>query len=196
MGPPFHARQPGLISVPAADELRRRDGSSIRGIHTSRRPRPCSGAGLTRPMGSMPAAVMNVPRRGGDVLPGGWRRTDRQTDRQTESTVPVPPRPLFCTESKKKLSVIVTVISVHNIISPASTILLLYQCVQQCSEQRPPKGRPVRSQRRNFLTEECTWCKNQIVLEQGDVTYDGKWYHATCWGRPEPESIPIRTASV
>jgi hypothetical protein len=38
---------------------------------------------------------------------------------------------------------------------------------------------------RNFLTEECTSCKSQMVLDDGDVTYDGKWYHATCWGRPE-----------
>jgi hypothetical protein len=34
---------------------------------------------------------------------------------------------------------------------------------------------------RNLLIQTCESCGNEIMLDAGDVTLEGKWYHAACW---------------
>ena len=34
---------------------------------------------------------------------------------------------------------------------------------------------------RNLLIQECASCGNEIILDAGDVTFGGRWYHAACW---------------
>jgi hypothetical protein len=34
---------------------------------------------------------------------------------------------------------------------------------------------------RNLLVQTCESCGNKIILDAGDVTFGGRWYHAACW---------------
>ena len=34
---------------------------------------------------------------------------------------------------------------------------------------------------RNRLVEKCESCGGVIAVDDGDVLYDGKWYHGRCW---------------
>jgi hypothetical protein len=33
----------------------------------------------------------------------------------------------------------------------------------------------------NLLIQTCESCGNKIILDAGDVTFGGRWYHAACW---------------
>ena len=33
----------------------------------------------------------------------------------------------------------------------------------------------------NMLVQRCALCLNDILLDAGDVTFGGEWYHASCW---------------
>jgi hypothetical protein len=41
---------------------------------------------------------------------------------------------------------------------------------------------------RNLLIQTCESCRNEIMLDAGDVTFEGRWYHAACWQLEEVDS--------
>jgi hypothetical protein len=41
---------------------------------------------------------------------------------------------------------------------------------------------------RNLLIQTCESCGNKIILDAGDVTFGGRWYHAACWQLAELDS--------
>ena len=41
---------------------------------------------------------------------------------------------------------------------------------------------------RNLLIQKCESCGNEIILDAGDVTFGGRWYHAACWQLEEVDS--------
>ena len=37
---------------------------------------------------------------------------------------------------------------------------------------------PTKMNRENLT---CSSCSNELILTQGDILYDAKWYHKRCW---------------
>lgn len=40
----------------------------------------------------------------------------------------------------------------------------------------------------NFLIQKCHRCKNTLVIDDGTMLYDGKWYHKKCWNSMSTEN--------
>jgi len=33
----------------------------------------------------------------------------------------------------------------------------------------------------NIIIQICAKCNNEVILTDGTITYDGKWFHNHCW---------------
>lgn len=33
----------------------------------------------------------------------------------------------------------------------------------------------------NFLIQRCAKCSTEMLLDEGSIIYDGKWFHDKCW---------------
>ena len=46
-----------------------------------------------------------------------------------------------------------------------------------------------KSQVRNYLLQTCSLCRNEMLLEMGDIIYGEKWYHSSCWELVEERAL-------
>ena len=42
-------------------------------------------------------------------------------------------------------------------------------------------AKAVKKQSINYLLQQCAFCKQEMLLVKGSITYDGKWYHENCF---------------
>jgi len=40
-------------------------------------------------------------------------------------------------------------------------------------------------QSKNFLTQTCSQCNEEMHIGEGDIIFGGKWFHNSCWQKAE-----------
>lgn len=40
-------------------------------------------------------------------------------------------------------------------------------------------------QTKNFLTQTCSHCNEEMHIGEGDIIFGGKWFHSSCWQKVE-----------
>ncbi len=40
----------------------------------------------------------------------------------------------------------------------------------------------------SFFTHKCSLCEKTMDISEGDILYNSKWYHESCWSAIENES--------
>jgi len=38
---------------------------------------------------------------------------------------------------------------------------------------------------KNFLTQTCSQCNEEMHIGEGDIIFGGKWFHNSCWQKVE-----------
>lgn len=69
--------------------------------------------------------------------------------------------------------IVVVRVWVFNLSKPGSTRPTILTTATVSVVEETPKG--------DLLVQTCGICGNEVILDAGDVTFGGEWYHAACW---------------